>query len=89
MPHTLHVQTKKETGCRGAKFLPNTGVADLKRAYKKETDPRRRDRLLAYSVNQKFLRVSDLLQINFIASSLGRAVLKYSDIAWRMCTTVA
>ncbi len=33
----------------------------------------------AYTVDQKFLSVSGLLLINFITSSSGRAVLKYSD----------
>ncbi len=72
--HTLHVQTKKETGCRGSKFLPNTGVADLKRAYKKETDPRRRDRLLAY-VQRK-----DGVPLDRIGRMLGRP--KSTISAW-------
>ena len=42
-----------------------------------------------YSVDQKFFTFRDFLQINSITSILGRAVLKYSDIALRICTIVA
>ena len=41
-----------------------------------------------YSDDQKFLLGRDVLLMNFMASSLGRAVLKYSDKARRICTTV-
>ena len=43
----------------------------------------------SYSVDQKFFTFRDFLQINSITSILGRAVLKYSDIALRICTIVA
>ncbi len=42
-----------------------------------------------YSVDQKFFTFRDFLQMNSITSILGRAVLKYSDIALRICTIVA
>ncbi len=45
--------------------------------------------LIRYSVDQKFFTFRDFLQINSITSILGRAVLKYSDIALRICTIVA
>ncbi len=57
---------KKRQVARGAKFLPNTGVADLKKAYKKETDPRRRDRLLAY------MQRKDGVPLDRIGRMLGR-----------------
>ena len=53
-------------------------------------DPRMRNlNLITYSVDQKFFTFRDFLQINSITSILGRAVLKYSDIALRICTIVA
>ena len=65
---------KKRQVARGAKFLPNTGVADLKRAYKKETDPRRRDRLLAY------MQRKDGVPLDRIGRMLGRP--KSTISAW-------
>ncbi len=65
---------KKRQAARGAKFLPNTGVADLKRAYKKETDPRRRDRLLAY------MQRKDGVPLDRIGRMLGRP--KSTISAW-------
>ena len=65
---------KKRQVARGAKFLPNTGVADLKRAYKKETDPRRRDRLLAY------MQRKDGVPLDRIGGMLGRP--KSTISAW-------
>ncbi len=65
---------KKRQVARGAKFLPNTSVADLKRAYKKETDPRRRDRLLAY------MQRKDGVPLYRIGRMLGRP--KSTISAW-------
>ena len=58
---------RKEFVASGSKFLPNTSRSYLHKAYKKETDKRKRDRLLAY------MQRKDDLGVEQIAKNLDRA----------------
>ena len=48
-----HNRTVKKTLPTGEKFLPHTSMKELEKLYKKETDPKARDRLLAYMARKR------------------------------------
>ena len=67
IPHAPTCTNKKRDRLQGEQnFCQTPAVADLKKAYKKETDPRRRDRLLAY------MQRKDGVPLDKIGGMLGR-----------------
>ncbi len=72
--HTACTNKKRDRLQGGQNFCQTPAVADLKRAYKKETDPRRRDRLLAY------MQRKDGVPLDRIGRMLGRP--KSTISAW-------
>ena len=64
---------RRKAVASGSGFLPNTSRAYLQKAHKKETDPRRRDRLLAYMQRKDGMRIKD------IAGNLNRSIAAISS----------